>query len=230
MDIHKPKPWHGLREFFKEYAIIVLGVLTALGAEQAVEELHWRHAVREGREAIRGEIASQTSYFRSRARMADCVDRHIAQVGELIEQAARDGRKPEAANVGLRVGSLLRTSEWSSEVSAQSLVHFPRSEREGFTAFYDQTTDLIHWRDEEDRLWDSIAVLDGPARRIEQPEIAKLRDALIRAKHLSGLFRLNVARQLERARALGVDGDDATSTNRTSTCLDVRIANGEPRQ
>jgi hypothetical protein len=30
MDIHKPKPWHGVREFLKEYVIIVVGVLTAL--------------------------------------------------------------------------------------------------------------------------------------------------------------------------------------------------------
>ena len=37
MDIHKPKPWHGVREFLKEYVIIVVGVLTALAAEQAVE-------------------------------------------------------------------------------------------------------------------------------------------------------------------------------------------------
>ncbi len=45
MDIHKPKPWHGFREFLKEYVIIVVGVLTALGAEQGVEWLHWRHEV-----------------------------------------------------------------------------------------------------------------------------------------------------------------------------------------
>ena len=36
MDLRKPKPWHSLREFLKEYLIIVIGVLTALGAEQAV--------------------------------------------------------------------------------------------------------------------------------------------------------------------------------------------------
>ena len=45
MDIHKPKPWHNVREFLKEYAIIVVGVLTALAAEQAVEWLHWQHEV-----------------------------------------------------------------------------------------------------------------------------------------------------------------------------------------
>jgi hypothetical protein len=33
MDIHKPKPWHGLREFLKEYLIIVVGVMTALAGE-----------------------------------------------------------------------------------------------------------------------------------------------------------------------------------------------------
>ena len=30
MDIHKPKPWHGVREFLKEYLIIVVGAQTAL--------------------------------------------------------------------------------------------------------------------------------------------------------------------------------------------------------
>jgi hypothetical protein len=37
MDIHKPKPWHGVREFLKEYLIVVGGLLTALAAEQGVE-------------------------------------------------------------------------------------------------------------------------------------------------------------------------------------------------
>jgi hypothetical protein len=35
MDIHKPKPWHGWREFLKEYATLVIGVLTALAFQQA---------------------------------------------------------------------------------------------------------------------------------------------------------------------------------------------------
>ena len=57
MDIHKPKPWHGLREFLKEYGIIVLGVLTALALEQAVEAVRVQREVIETREAIHAEIA-----------------------------------------------------------------------------------------------------------------------------------------------------------------------------
>lgn len=52
MDVHKPKPWHNWREFLAEIATIVIGVLIALGAEQAVEWLHWRREV----EAERGSL------------------------------------------------------------------------------------------------------------------------------------------------------------------------------
>jgi len=38
MEFHKPKPIHIWHEFLKEYAIIVIGVLTALAAEQAVAQ------------------------------------------------------------------------------------------------------------------------------------------------------------------------------------------------
>ena len=57
MDIHKPKPWHGWREFLKEYVIIVVGVLTALAGEQLVETIHRNTELAETREALREEIA-----------------------------------------------------------------------------------------------------------------------------------------------------------------------------
>ena len=47
MHIHLPKPLHGWREFAGEVGIIVIGVLLALGAEQAIEALHHRAQVRE---------------------------------------------------------------------------------------------------------------------------------------------------------------------------------------
>lgn len=55
---HKSNPWHGWREFLKEYAIIVIGVLTALAAEQAVQMLHWRADVAEARKALIAEVGA----------------------------------------------------------------------------------------------------------------------------------------------------------------------------
>jgi hypothetical protein len=47
-----PKPLHGWREFAGEVGIIVIGVLIALGAEQVVEEIHFRNAVASERMAL----------------------------------------------------------------------------------------------------------------------------------------------------------------------------------
>ena len=40
MRFHLPKPLHGWREFAGEVGIIVIGVLIALGAEQAIDAIH----------------------------------------------------------------------------------------------------------------------------------------------------------------------------------------------
>jgi hypothetical protein len=63
MDIHKPKPWHGWREFGKELTTIVLGVLIALVAEQAVEWLHHRTEVAEARHALDAEVRYDLAAF-----------------------------------------------------------------------------------------------------------------------------------------------------------------------
>jgi hypothetical protein len=47
MHFHLPKPLHGWREFAGEVAIIVLGVLIALGAEQLVQAVHRQAQARE---------------------------------------------------------------------------------------------------------------------------------------------------------------------------------------
>ncbi len=56
MDIHAPKPIHGWRDFLKEVGIIVLGVLVALSAEQAVEALHWHTKIASAEQAMRLEL------------------------------------------------------------------------------------------------------------------------------------------------------------------------------
>jgi hypothetical protein len=80
MDIHKPKPWHGWREFLKEYLIIVVGVLTALAAEQFAEYLHWREKVARAEETERPEL--QALYFNAyeRDHIQSCMERRIDDI------------------------------------------------------------------------------------------------------------------------------------------------------
>ena len=77
MDIHKPKPWHGVREFLKEYVIIVVGVLTALGAEQGVEWLHWQAEGRKHRIGAAHGTGERQADAQERIAVERCVDRRI---------------------------------------------------------------------------------------------------------------------------------------------------------
>ena len=73
MDIHRPKPWHGLREFLREYAVIVVGVLTALALEQAVEALREHKLAEEAREAIHAEMQVDLNRVTYRLNQQACV-------------------------------------------------------------------------------------------------------------------------------------------------------------
>lgn len=94
MDIHKPKPFHGLREFLKEYGIIVLGVLTALAAEQVVETLHERHEAAEARENIKDELATNLANLANRDAIEACIGRRLDEISATIRTAGHGAFTP----------------------------------------------------------------------------------------------------------------------------------------
>ncbi len=88
MEIHKPKPWHGWPEFAKEVGTIVLGVLIAIAAEQAVEALHHRDVVRHGEEALSDNFARFVEYKAALDQEAPCMAARVAELRAIIDEAA----------------------------------------------------------------------------------------------------------------------------------------------
>jgi hypothetical protein len=89
MDIHKPKPWHGVRELLKEVGTIVIGVLIALGAEQAVERQEWAHKVRAAEDAMRAELlVDDGPQIYQRAAMHDCLTARLDAIRAGVEIGA----------------------------------------------------------------------------------------------------------------------------------------------
>ena len=99
MDLHKPKPWHNIREFLKEYLIIVIGVLTALGAEQAVEAVHERGLAREAKAAIDAEMQDNVNRAAYRQAQQPCIDARLRELTGLL--AGWAGGKPPPAGLSL---------------------------------------------------------------------------------------------------------------------------------
>src|SRR4051812_5727764 len=92
MDIHKPKPWHGVREFLKEYVIIVVGVLTALGAEQGVEWLHWRHLAEKAEADLAAGLRPDLVNAYSYVIIESCGKARVAELSAALQKPGSDWR------------------------------------------------------------------------------------------------------------------------------------------
>jgi hypothetical protein len=90
MHFHLPKPLHGWRAFVGEVAIIVLGVLIALGAQQAVESIEWRQKVDAALADMSNELGSgdgPEAY--ERVALHDCVATHLDGLRAAVERGDR---------------------------------------------------------------------------------------------------------------------------------------------
>ena len=162
MDVHKPKPWHGLREFLKEYLIIVVGVLTALAFEQGAEWLHWRHEVEVERDTLRSEVRENLWAAVFRQSEQACVDARLTQIAEVFRRHAQGqplGLKGPVARPPLWIAS---TGSWEIALAGQALGHMPQAEKLAFSNAFDTYKSFGRLRNDEDQDWRKLALLDQP--------------------------------------------------------------------
>ena len=137
MDIRKPKHVGNWRELAGEVAIIVLGVLIALGAEQLVQRMEWRHKLHAAEEAMRGELKDDDGPQAAiRAAMHPCVQQSLDAIRAGAEQGAgRDAMRRMIDDYKLPFltwDSLAYQGAMASDIS----VHMPSEAMERWTSAY----------------------------------------------------------------------------------------------
>lgn len=178
MEIHRPKTFHGWREFLREYAIIVLGVLTALAAEQAVEWLHWRTLVAEGRGDLAANYASLKLTMRERQLMSGCIGRRLGEIGNILDQASETGRLPPIGDIGTPPDRLWAEPSWQTLVTTGTAAHFPRSEAARYAGIENYVENMSASANREVITWTRLYTIVGPGRGTGETELASLRGAL----------------------------------------------------
>ena len=205
MDDPKPKPARNWRGWLKEYAIIVIGVLTALAAQQAVEWWQWRSEVGAARQTLHAEIsANNRNFFGRRDAIAPCLDRQISQA-ETILAGLEAGHQPEKPTV-LRPASnaLISDSEWQSQRASQVLTHFPHAELAVMNRYYAPLPDIRVWIANEGMAWQELSILQNPPTGMTTSDLIRLRVNLGIAQRFGTLILSTSRRQLNLSKQLGV--------------------------
>ncbi len=195
MDVHKPKPWGGWREFLKEYLTIVIGVLTALGADQVVENWRWQAKVHTVEAALQDELRDDLRQAYGRVAVEHCQGDYIGTLASRLRSSglrwpgiAPGGGKPPSDAPALPAvyrapEGLWRTGTWDTAVSSDILSHVPRERSAFFVTTYRVIERLRGWQDEEralsPRLKPLAFALDlDPGQRLEYLGIVSQIDSL----------------------------------------------------
>jgi hypothetical protein len=143
MDIHKPKPWHGVREFLKEYVIIVVGVLTALGAEAGVEAMRWAERTEKTEAHLRAELANATVAGQVHIAQEACEYAMLFRLRQALAEPGDDWRPPYVIMVrGVPYGVFatpiggFQTEGWKNAQADGTANHLPQADQMGFGSAY----------------------------------------------------------------------------------------------
>ncbi|MBV1775348.1 hypothetical protein KSF73_06430 [Burkholderiaceae bacterium DAT-1] len=126
---------HSLKEFIKEFLMIVVGILTALGLEHIAVSIHNKHAAEEGLQRVLAEqkanLAYTEQFLQEAHRRWDPLNEVIAALDQdisnkvakdKINQHLKAMLKSSGYNRGTP-GFILRQSSWELVIANQSLSH-----------------------------------------------------------------------------------------------------------
>lgn len=205
MEIHRPKgPVHGWRELAKEIGIIVVGVLIALGAEQAVEALHWRQRVGEAEDAMRAELRQNLRDGYYRLAIRPCLDGQLDAFQRTLE-TSRDTGAP--VPLMPHYATPLRpwqSDEWDSARALQITGHMPTDRLTAWSQAFFFAVAIRGSQADEQLAATDLNTLAINAGRLDPAERDRLFRALVRARRALRLMSLGPTLLSQRAAALDI--------------------------
>lgn len=135
MEVHAPDhPVHTWRDFLRHIVIVTVGILIALALEGVVEWRHHRTLVREARENIRREIASNRDSLRDVLAAREELEKGTAEMLAFLKD--QPGTHPKPTRFNFKVVAMSRAS-WDSAQATGALAFMAFEEVEHYAGIYD---------------------------------------------------------------------------------------------
>lgn len=202
-----PRLFADWREFAREYVIVVLGVLTALLAQSAVEELGWRQKVRAAITDMNQELSTGNGpQAFVRLSIHQCLSDRLRRVRTLTEQGDRVAANAaiDAIQLPLRnYNSGAREAANSADITA----HMPVDRKYDYRIVYALTPELdsIHRKELEDLA--SLRSLPATGGQLRQDEKRALLTAIENLSLDNDRIKRGAIFTLRRMRDIGVGLD-----------------------
>jgi hypothetical protein len=224
MEIHKPKPIHGWRDFIKEIGIIVIGVSIALAAEQTVEAVHNHERAAQARANIRAEIADNISLIDRRTETEGCISRRLNEVEGLIRAPATGSQAP--VWIGHPANFLMTHDQYTAAVQSGAVSLLSNLEQVRYSRIYSATGDYSQAEKSEQAAWADLRMLEL------HPAATPVLDGLLRSalqKARNARWQTEISARVARtdAAALGIEASKKARFPQASACIPLNTAREE---
>ena len=216
----KLKPPNGWPAVAWELAIVTLGVLFALGAEQLVQNAHQRREARDADFAIRGELEQNMAKLRSRWEMRQCVETRLNELQALIDAAGDGGSIQTPGWVGRPPFWTMQMARWQASSQAGRAANLPAGDLALYGSMYSYMANVSAAMVEEQELWAKLRSLEA-LRRLTPEAAIQLTQAAHQARYLNwrmGVWTTQLQSLADRLRLRSVANDVPTSR---SACVPI---------
>jgi hypothetical protein len=148
-----PRPLHGWRRFLGEVGVIVIGVLIALGAQEAAESWNQHNDVAEARKALRAEIAIATADVRARIALSRCVNRRAADLEQWLEGYRKHDARSPIGTIGRPPSNPPISEAWETLKASPAAMHIPTQERLAYATLYARLQTIREIENAEREAW-----------------------------------------------------------------------------
>lgn len=200
-------PPHGWRAVWWELGIVTLGVLIALAAQQAVENLSERRVADQTRHAIRAEFNDNLTSIALRARAQPCIARRLHEVRQIVVAWGETGRFETPQWVAQAPSFSLAVPRYEAAASAGRLALLPSAEQYRLGAMAEGFADFARIQSDERHAWGRLRALQMGAEALSANDRTMILQALQDAATLDYEARLAVRQQLPFAKDAGYQPD-----------------------
>jgi hypothetical protein len=219
------RPAHGWAPFVTELIVVVLGVLIALGAQQAIDNWNTQRELDDFRLALNGELVDNLEAYSRRMQQGACLSRRLDAL-ERWQEDWRDGDGPPLrGTIGRPLAYSLRMSVWRTGASSLA-TSMPIDERLAYADIYDalETYDGLRFRDVD--TWQALFSYDG-ARQLSPVEVNQLRGLILSARSTDRSIRINWPGLQQMAAAIDITVPDVTEDESLSGLCSALETNSE---
>jgi len=203
----KLRPPHGWNAVIWELAIVTLGVVIALAAQQIVQAAQNRSTAAETRAEVTDELNSDLMSMTLRQSIEPCIARRLSELRAILAEWQKTGSFETPKWVAQSTPVEIELSRYDAALSAGRLALLSGEEQYRMGAVAARIRRYNEWQFADRLAWGRLRALQSGAAALSAEDRARIRSALQDAATLDYELRVNTAEALPMARRYGFAPD-----------------------